>query len=215
MQAIMESLFDIFYLLFACVTGLALLRRAAGSRLVTLFGAMCLILGAGDAFHLVPRVMQYWLPGDFTAALGVGTLVTSITMTVFYLMLEYARRERFAVSGEKAVLLLVWLLSALRIALCLFPQNRWTAADAPLSWGIYRNIPFAALGAATIILWLRSAKRDPALRRLWLLVLLSFAFYFPVVLFADAVPLLGMLMLPKTVMYILMMCMFRRASRDA
>ena len=215
MQAIMESLFDIFYLLFACAAGLTLLRRAAGSRLAVLFGAMCLVLGAGDAFHLVPRVMKYWLPGDFTAALGVGTLVTSITMTAFYLMLEYARRERFRISGEKGALRLIWLLSALRIALCLFPQNRWTASDAPLSWGIYRNIPFAAIGVATIVLWLRSAERDPALRRLWLLVLLSFTFYFPVVLFADAVPLLGMLMLPKTVMYILMMLMFRRACRSA
>lgn len=214
MQAVMESLFDVGYLLFAAVTGVMLLRRAKGRRFVLLLGAMSLILGAGDAFHLVPRVMNYWVEGDFTAALGIGTMVTSITMTVFYLLLEYVRRERFAVRAEKSVLCAVWALSLLRIALCLFPQNRWTAADAPLAWGIYRNIPFAALGLMTVLLWLRSAKEDRALRLLWVTVLLSFAFYFPVVLFADAVPIIGMLMLPKTIMYILMMLMFRRASRE-
>ena len=25
----------------------------------------------------------------------------------------------------------------------MMPQNAWLSADAPLSWGIYRNIPFA------------------------------------------------------------------------
>lgn len=61
MQAIMESLFDAGYLAFAVITGFTLLRRAAGRRLVALLGAMSLILGVGDAFHLVPRVMNYWM----------------------------------------------------------------------------------------------------------------------------------------------------------
>ena len=43
-----------------------------------------LILGCGDAFHLVPRVLNYFSDADYTAALGIGKLVTSITMTGFY-----------------------------------------------------------------------------------------------------------------------------------
>jgi len=211
MQAIMESLFDVFYLVFAAGMGLSLLKHRRRSALAFLFGAMCLILGGGDAFHLVPRVMGYWFDGDFTAAKGLGTAVTSVTMTVFYLMLEYARRERYAISKEQGVLRAMWLLAAVRIALCFFPQNQWTSADAPLSWGIYRNIPFAAMGIITAFVWFVSAKKDKALRFLWLAVLLSFAFYFPVVLFADAMPIIGMLMLPKTIMYILMMVMFKKA----
>lgn len=84
----------------------------------------------------------------------------------------------------------VWALSLSRILLCLAPQNRWTSADAPLSWGIYRNIPFALLGLLIVLLFYRSARRhgDRAFRFLWLAVLLSFAFYLPVVLFADALP---------------------------
>lgn len=214
MQAIMESIFDILYLLFAISTGIVLLRRNT-DKLTRLLGVTALVLGCGDAFHLVPRVMDYWLAGDFTAALGIGKLVTSITMTVFYLLLEYARRERYGIRGEKGLLSAFWVLAALRIALCLFPQNAWTSADAPVSWGIYRNLPFAVMGVLSILTWLRSAKQDKPLRWMWLAILLSFLFYFPVVLWAQALPIIGMMMLPKTIMYIWMLCMFRKVSRAA
>ena len=55
------------------------------------------------AFHLIPRVLNYWAPGDYTAALGIGKLITSVTMTLFYLLMEYARRERYKNQWRKAV----------------------------------------------------------------------------------------------------------------
>lgn len=75
---------------------------------------------------------------------------------------------------------------------------------APLSWGIYRNIPFAMLGLLVIVLFYRSAKEqgDRAFRWMWLTIVLSFGFYIPVVLSADAVPAIGMLMIPKTCAYV-------------
>ena len=75
---------------------------------------------------------------------------------------------------------------------------------APLSWGIYRNIPFAMLGLLVIVLFYRSAKEqgDRAFRWTWLTIVLSFGFYIPVVLWADAVPAIGMLMIPKTCAYV-------------
>ena len=56
--------------------------------------------------------------------------------------------------------------------------------------GIYRNIPFALMGVMVIILFFRSAQahNDNNFRFMWLTVVLSFAFYIPVVLFADAYP---------------------------
>ena len=213
MQAIMESLFDVCYLAFAILTGVTLLRRSNG-QLVRLLGISALVLGCGDAFHLVPRVMDYWLPGDYTALLGIGKLVTSITMTVFYLLIEYARRERYHIQGEKAVLCAFWVLAGLRIALCLFPQNAWTSADSPVSWGIYRNLPFAVMGVLSILTWLKSDRQDRPLRLMWLAILLSFLFYFPVVLWADVLPIIGMMMLPKTCMYIWILCMFRAVSKE-
>ena len=37
---------------------------------------------------------------------------------------------------------------------------------------------------------------------MWLTIVLSFAFYIPVVLWADVVPVIGMLMIPKTCAYV-------------
>ncbi|MEE1016580.1 MAG: hypothetical protein U0L27_02795 [Ruminococcus sp.] len=213
MPALPESIFDICYLVFAIVSGILLLKKSKGRKYVRIFGIMTLLLGCGDALHLVPRVLNYWTDGDYTAALGIGKLVTSITMTLFYILIEYARRDRYKITGEKGVLASVWILGIIRIALCCFPQNGWTSAEPSLLWGILRNIPFALLGILTVVLWLRSAKNDKPLRLMWLAVTLSFLFYIPVVLFAQTMPMIGMLMLPKTCMYVWMIVMFKKAGK--
>lgn len=213
MPALPESIFDVCYLVFAIVSGIRLFKYANGRKDIRLFGWMALILGCGDAFHLVPRILNYWIEGDFTAALGIGKLVTSVTMTVFYLLMEYARRERYHIDGEKPILIILWVCAISRIALCCFPQNGWTSAEPSLLWGILRNIPFVIMGVITVILWLRSAKQDKPLKWMWPAVTLSFLFYLPVVLWAQAIPLIGMLMLPKTCMYIWMIVMFRKSAQ--
>ena len=214
MPALPESIFDVCYLIFAITSGVLLLKSAKGRKEIRLFGWMTLLLGCGDAFHLVPRVLNYWVSGDYTVSLGIGKLITSVTMTIFYFLMEYARRERYQIKGEKPLLLTVWALSICRIALCAFPQNGWTSAEPSLLWGILRNIPFAVLGILTVILWFRSAKQDKTFRWMWLAVTLSFLFYIPVVLFSQALPLIGMLMLPKTCMYVWMIVMFLKANKE-
>ena len=37
---------------------------------------------------------------------------------------------------------------------------------------------------------------------MWLTIVLSFGFYIPVVLWADTVPAIGFLMMPKTIAYV-------------
>ena len=214
MPALPETVFDIFYLLFAVISGITLIRKAGSRRSVRLMGSAALLLGCGDAFHLIPRILNYWVPGDWTAALGIGKLVTSVTMTVFYLLLEYIRRDRYEEHQGQSMPAFCWILSAVRIILCLFPQNGWTSPDAPQSWAVIRNIPFVLIGIITVVLWFRSAKPDRIFHLMWLAVLLSFIFYMPVALFSKKVPMLGMLMLPKTVMYIWMILMFRKAERQ-
>lgn len=206
MQAIMETGFDIVYLVTVLTLGIRMLRECGGRAQFRLFGAMAVVLGAGDAFHLVPRAVALCTTGleNYTVALGVGKWITSITMTVFYVLLYYVWRLRYAVSGRRGLTALVWVLAALRVGLCMMPQNRWLSADAPLIWGIWRNLPFAALGIVIILLFYRSARDhgDKAFRWMWLTIVLSFAFYIPVVLWADAVPMIGMLMIPKTCAYV-------------
>ncbi len=206
MQAIMETGFDIVYLVTVLTLGIRMLRECGGRAQFRLFGAMAVVLGAGDAFHLVPRAVALCTTGleNYTVALGAGKWITSITMTVFYVLLYYVWRLRYAVSGRRGLTALVWVLAALRVGLCMMPQNRWLSADSPLIWGIWRNLPFAALGIVIILLFYRSARDhgDKAFRWMWLTIVLSFAFYIPVVLWADAVPMIGMLMIPKTCAYV-------------
>ena len=206
MQAIFETLFDIIYLVTVIILGIRMIRGSKGQKQYLLFGIMALTLGCGDAFHLVPRAIALCTTGleHYTAALGIGKLITSVTMTLFYVLLYYVWRSRYQVSGQRGTSIAVWALALVRIALCLMPQNAWTSAAPPLSWGIYRNIPFAILGALIVVLFFRSARenQDRPFRHLWLTVVLSFACYIPVVLFADAVPAVGMLMIPKTCAYV-------------
>lgn len=218
MQAIAETLFDIVYLVTVITLGILMIRKSEGRRQFLLFGWMAVLLGAGDAFHLVPRAYALCTLGleHFTVALGLGKWITSITMTVFYVLLYYVWRQRYRVQGQTGITAAVWCLAGLRIILCMIPQNDWLSAAAPLSWGIYRNIPFALLGLLIIVLFYQSAKKysDRAFRWMWLTIVLSFGFYIPVVLWADAVPLIGMLMIPKTCAYVWTVLIGFRAMRD-
>ena len=206
MQAIVETVFDTVYLISVILIGITMIVKCGGKKQYRLFGIMAVVLGAGDSFHLVPRAFALCTTGleNFTAALGAGKFITSITMTIFYVILYYVWRTRYQINGQRGITAAVYLLSASRIAISLFPQNQWLSASSPLSWGIYRNIPFALLGLLIIVLFYKSAKeqKDQAFRYMWLTIVLSFGFYIPVVLWADKIPLIGMLMIPKTCAYV-------------
>ena len=206
MQAIAETLFDTVYLISVITIGIRMIVKSREKKQYRLFGIMAVLLGAGDSFHLVPRAVALCTTGleNYTAALGLGKLITSITMTLFYVILYYVWRLRYDIKGQDNMTLLVYLSAAVRIILGLLPQNKWLSADAPLSWGIYRNIPFALLGLLIIILFYKSAKeqKDHDFKYMWLTIVLSFGFYIPVVLWTDTFPAVGMLMIPKTCAYV-------------
>lgn len=206
MQAVMETIFDVIYLTTVISLGIIMIRKSRGSMQYQILGIMAVILGAGDSFHLIPRAVALCTTGleNYTQALGIGKLVTSITMTIFYILLYHIWKMRYHVTGKNILTAVVYLLAVLRIILCLMPQNQWTSANAPLQWGIYRNIPFAALGLLIIILFWKKTRngKDRSFRFIWLTITLSFAFYIPVVLFSDRFPAAGMLMIPKTCAYV-------------
>lgn len=191
MQAIVEALFDAVYLTTVITLGIRMIQGSKQGNQFRLFGWMAVILGAGDAFHLVPRAVALCTTGleNYTTSLGMGKWITSVTMTIFYVLLYYVWRRRYQVQGGSGLTAGVYLLAILRIVLCMMPQNQWLSANPPLSWGIWRNIPFALLGLVIIVLFYRSAKShgDRAFRWMWLTILLSFGFYIPVVLWAEIV----------------------------
>ena len=72
------------------------------------------------------------------------------------------------------------------------------------------------LGAilAVCVLYFRKRSEKRVFRFVWLYILLSFLFYIPVAVCAGLMPMLGMLMLPKTVCYILLIITFLRFAAE-
>lgn len=206
MQAIVETLFDAVYLASVITLGVLMIKGSKKNAQFRLFGWMAVVLGAGDSFHLVPRALALCTTGleNYTVPLGLGKWITSVTMTVFYVLLYYVWRQRYQIRGKTGITMAVYALAAARVALCMMPQNQWLSAASPLSWGIYRNIPFALMGLLIIVLFYQSARQhgDSAFRWMWLTIVLSFGFYIPVVLWVDTIPMIGMLMIPKTCAYV-------------
>ncbi|MDO4773208.1 MAG: DUF2871 family protein [Bacillota bacterium] len=197
-----ESLFDLSYLVLVIALGIRLLLEA--KKEAKLFGVMAVLLGLGDAFHLIPRVLSHLSPGGFeahAAALSWGKFVTGITMTIFYVLYYHFYKVQSGDSDKKKALA-VYGLALARIVLILLPRNGWGQMPENYAFGIYRNIPFAILGALLIV-WSYRARKKPGLKHMDLLIFLSFLFYLPVVLFSDSYPVIGALMMPKTVAYFL------------
>ncbi|MBS1250274.1 MAG: hypothetical protein MAG431_01867 [Chloroflexi bacterium] len=71
-------------------------------------------------------------------------------------------------------------------------------------WSTFRSIPLIILGLGVAYLILRSsvARGDKAFLWIGIMILVSYACFLPVVLFVQKVPLLGMLMIPKTMAYV-------------
>ncbi len=202
MMGLFESMFDIIYLSLVVALGIRLLFEK--DRLAKIFGSMGVILGLGDAFHLVPRIMSHMAENGFERfvfILSWGQFVTSITMTIFYLLFYNFYKGR---TGKRSKLLdiVISTLFGLRIGALFLPQNVWGTGNDPLSIGIIRNVPFAIMGFLLVFLCLR--EKDSLLKKMGVLILLSFLFYIPVVLFSSTYPWTGAFMLPKTLAYLLL-----------
>ena len=87
----MEAIFDAAYLTFDLVAAILFFIYAKGNTLFVLYGILTLTLCGGDAFHLVPRIIRAirGTSDKIKRQLGIGLQVSSITMTVFYIILMY------------------------------------------------------------------------------------------------------------------------------
>lgn len=170
------------------------------------------LLALGDTGHVGFRVLAYAL-GDLAFSfgllgrqiglVGLGALATAFTVTFFYVLMLFVWRARFGGRyGWFQVLLLA--AAAVRIALMLPPANEWNSVVPPQSWSTYRNLPLIIQGLGVAFLMLRDARASDDRTFLWIgvMILISYACYIPVVFLVQRLPLLGMLMIPKTLAYL-------------
>ena len=173
-----------------------------GQKEFFLFGALALVLGGGDAFHLIPRIKVNLVGRDEKSEfyLGLGKAITSVTMTVFYLILLWIYKTLFPSHPVTLwMLILIYGCAAFRIVVCFFPGNHWFDGKENLTFSLLRNVPFLILGVLEMVLFGMAG-----MPRISIAMAISFACYIPVTLFAKKVPMLGMLMMPKTLAYVWM-----------
>jgi hypothetical protein len=133
----------------------------------------------------------------------MGALATAVTVTIFYMLMLVIWQRRYG----KAYGWFGWLLfvaGIARLLIMLFPANEWNNTVPPQPWSLYRNLPLTiqGLGVAYLILRDSRAAGDRPFTWMGIMILLSYAFYIPVILFVQQVSLIGMLMIPKTLAYV-------------
>ena len=204
MMNTVEAIFDLLYLFTVFIAAVLLYMTAEPGSLRWQYALMAFILGIGDASHLIPRIYAITDKNNHnhTAILGMGKLIASITMTLFYIFLWKIGNGYYPFHANKYLSIIVYGSALLRIFLCVLPQNRWLDENPPLVWGIIRNIPFFILGMTIMSFYMIEAfKNGGSLSFVWLAIMISFACYLPVVLFSKTNPKVGMLMLPKSCAY--------------
>jgi hypothetical protein len=213
----MEVSFNLTYLVvvWSLVIGMARRRQQmspADRPLVRLFIWAFGLLALGDTGHVGFRVLAYALDGLDSSLtvfgaqvglVGVGALATSITVTIFYALMVAIWWTRFDKRpGWFAYLLLA--AAVVRLVLVLSPANEWNRTVPPQPWALYRNLPLIlqGLGVAYLILRDARASNDRVFTWVGVMILISYAFYMPVILLVQQFPLIGMLMIPKTMAYV-------------
>lgn len=218
--------FNVLYLLAVWGLVIAMARKldeveASQIRLARYFVIAFALLAFGDTGHVGFRVWAYAM-GDLEASVrllgmelglvGLGALSTAITVTLFYVVMLLIWSSRF----QKPLGKFGWVLifsAVIRFVIMAFPQNQWNLTVPPQPWSLWRNLPLVILGLGVAFLILRDAidQHDQTFQWIGLLIVVSYAFYAPVILFVQQVPAIGMLMIPKTLAYVAIAAIAYRA----
>jgi hypothetical protein len=176
-------------------------NRSLAIRLLWAFG----LLALGDTGHVGFRVIAYARGGLAVnpALVGAGALSTAMTLTVFYMLILDVWRLRY----QKRYGAFGWFLvgvGLVRLVIMLFPQNEWWQVTAPYNWSLLRNSFLIIQGLGVLALILDDAVRTNDRPFIWvgIMIALSYLFYAPVILWVLWIPILGMLMIPKTCAYL-------------
>jgi hypothetical protein len=213
----MEITFNIAYLVVVWGLVIAMFIRRRGVEpenrpVASLVMKAFALLAIGDTGHVGFRVLAYAL-GDLQASIplwgfsvglvGAGALATAVTVTFFYVFVLIMWQRRFKKSYGWFGFLLFGA-AIIRLVIMVFPANEWNNLVPPQPWGLFRNIPLMVqgLGAAYLILRDAGSVKNKPFWWIGICILISYALYMPVIFFVQKVPVIGMLMIPKTMAYV-------------
>jgi hypothetical protein len=211
-----EISFDIFYLVFIWFLVLKMYtsKKANINNTGHILKLAFLLLAIGDTGHVGFRVWAYALGGlnktinIFNMDLkltGLGALLTAYLVTILYMLIAKAWYEAFNKRNTKMYYFLQ-SLAVFRLIIMAFPQNQWGGLTVPYDWSIYRNIPMIIMGLLLATMMLIDAKKEnnSIFKKFAIYIYISYLFYMPVIFWVRFIPMLGILMIPKTIAYLFM-----------
>ena len=210
-QVMMEITFNVIYLIYICVIVILMSKNMknvdqkeikTARRIRLAFIALFI----GDLGHVGARLIAFF-SGEVEfnyAILGIGTLFEMVGLTFLFLLFTDAWRVQFNLPKNLVFKVLVGI-GIVGLIIFAFPQNQWTAQSAPYEWLVIRNIPWLIQGVVLSILIYRDAKAvdDKKIVKIGIYIFVSYFFYMPVIFFGEIAPMLGMLMIIGTIIYML------------
>ena len=207
---LMEISFNIVYLIIIYIFVIFMTSRLDTSQeknITKRFLLAFFLLALGDTGHVGFRVIAFLNGGleNNSLLVGFGALSTAITITFFYLILLDIWCIEFKKPKDPIYYGLI-TVGIIRFVIMAFPQNDWGRVVPVFEWSLLRNIPLMIIGLSVAYFMIRDGlkEQDYRYRNFGLWILVSYLFYLPVILFVQIIPIIGMLMIPKTIAYLVM-----------
>jgi len=213
----METGFNIAYLIIIWCFIAAMFRRWSNvdpkDKDMALAVLLAFIfLAVGDMGHVGFRVIAFSMGGlDATLNLfgnpvklaPLGSIATAWTFTLFYVCMVFMWKARFK-KRFGPVAWIIFSLAIIRSLIMLLPDNSWDSQNIQEPLYTLRNIPLIMMQVGTVYLMLRDAlpARDAIFKWIGIMIIVSLVCYAPVVAFVKTYPNVGMLMIPKTIAYL-------------
>jgi len=213
----METVFNISYLMIVWCLIFIMVRRwskvdSADRKTALSILLAFVFLALGDMGHVGFRVVAFAM-GDLDAAVHLfgrevvlaplGSMATAWTFTLFYVCMVFMWKYRFRKSFGPVAWGL-FFLAVIRSVIMLLPGNAWNSQNIQEPLYTLRNLPLILMQAGTAYLILRDAiaENDRLFKWIGAMIMVSLACYAPIVAFIKIYPNLGMLMIPKTIAYL-------------
>jgi len=210
-QVMMEMTFSVIYLVYICVIVILMLKNMKNVNQKEILTAKRILLAflalfIGDLGHVGARLIDFLSVEVETnyVILGIGSLFEMVGLIFLFMLFTDAWRVHF--NHPKNLLFKVLIgIGIIGLIIFVFPQNQWTAESSPYEWVLIRNISWLIQGVALSILIYRDAKEveDKQLVRIGIYIFTSYFFYMPVIFFGELAPMLGMLMIIGTIVFML------------
>ena len=201
MHSIIKSSFYIIFLVLVLVVGIKMLINSKGNVLAMIFGLTILVLGVGEGFHILPRILEIFNNdiGTYGPMMETGRFISSISIILVYLLLFRFWKKYYKVTDNTNMEKILLLLGVIGVILSVIFKD-----STDYSLIILRNLPIILIGYFVILGYKKQAAitSDKGFKYLWLAMLLSLVFTIAFELLSFNYEFLVILMMPKTLMFI-------------